>query len=111
MDRLPSSIAASSSSVSSTSYQRSFKTDVDFSNILLGEQLVQQFIGRQDCVRKHWAVSLSRLHSRGAERGRSVLHQRDVIAQFHAEASGGLDATVGDQADQDDFLNAVLLEL
>jgi hypothetical protein len=34
-----------------------------------------------------------------------------VIAQFRAEASGGLDATVGDQADQDDFLNAVLLLL
>ncbi len=62
-------------------------------------------------VEAGWGVGLSRLHSLGAERRRSVLHQRDVIAQFHAEASGGLDATVGDQADQDDFLNAVLLLL
>ena len=62
-------------------------------------------------VEAGWGVGLSRLHSLGAERRRSVLHQRDVIAQFHTKASGELDATVGDQADQDDFLNAVLLLL
>ena len=41
----------------------------------LGGQLVQQFLGCQDSVRKHWGVGLSRLHSLGAERRRSVLHQ------------------------------------
>src|SRR5271166_2661738 len=83
----------------------------DTDALTLGGQLVQQFLGRQDCVRKHRSVGLSRLHSLGVERRRSVLHQGDVIAKFHAEAPSGLDATVSDYANQDDFLNAMLLEL
>jgi hypothetical protein len=34
-----------------------------------------------------------------------------VIPEFHAEAAGRLDTRVGDQADQDDAANTVLLGL
>jgi len=47
----------------------------------------------------------------GAECRRCVLHERDVIAQLHAVASGRLDARVGDETDEDDLLYPVLLKL
>ena len=34
-----------------------------------------------------------------------------MIAELHPEAAGGLDAGVGNHADQDDLTDAVLLEL
>ena len=53
----------------------------------------------------------SGLHRGPTEGGGRIFDQRDVIAEFHPEASGGLDAGVGDHADQDDLTDAVLLGL
>src|SRR5580700_11756341 len=46
----------------------------------------------------------------GVARGR-VFHHRDLIAEFGGMANGGLHTGVRDQSDDDDFVNAVLLEL
>ncbi len=45
-----------------------------------------------------------------AEGSGRILNQGDVIAQLHAEASGGFEAGVGDQADEDDLLDPALFE-
>ncbi len=45
------------------------------------------------------------------EGGRRVLHQRDAIAELHREPPCGLHARIRDEADEDDPLDPVLLEL
>ena len=45
------------------------------------------------------------------ERRRSILDQSDVIAELHRKAAGGFDASVCQQTDNNDFLDAVLFEL
>jgi hypothetical protein len=67
---------------------------------------------RQDGVREGRPVDLEGgVHRLLAKcRGR-ILHERDVVAEFHPEASGRLDAGVGDHAHEDDFSDVVLLEL
>jgi hypothetical protein len=43
-------------------------------------------------------------------RGR-VLHHRDLVAKLSGKADGGLHARVGQEADNDELMDAVLLEL
>ena len=40
-----------------------------------------------------------------------VLHQRYMITKLHPESRRGLNASVGEQANADDPLNAILFEL
>ena len=54
---------------------------------------------------------MRRVHHLAAECRRCVLHQRDVIAEFHSEAGRRLDASVRQQTDHDDVFDAVLFEL
>jgi hypothetical protein len=56
-------------------------------------------------------VDLRCVHGFATEGGGGIFDQRDVIAEFHPETSGGLDASVGHHAHQDDLPDAVLLEL
>ena len=62
-------------------------------------------------MREHGRIGRRCLHAFGAEGRRRVLHQGDVVAELHAVASGGFDAAIGDQADENDLLDTVLLEL
>src|ERR1700722_7692294 len=62
-------------------------------------------------MREHRRIGSRRLHACGTEGCRRVLDQGDVVTELHAKTPGGFDATVGDQADENDLLNAVLLEL
>ena len=40
-----------------------------------------------------------------------VLHQRYMITKLHPETGRGLNASIGQQADADDLLDAILFEL
>ncbi|SED20375.1 hypothetical protein SAMN04490356_7410 [Streptomyces melanosporofaciens] len=58
------------------------------------------------------AVQLMRgMHHLGCGGGGGVTDQRDVVAEFHGETSGGLDAGVRQQSDEDHMGDAVLPEL
>ena len=50
-------------------------------------------------MREHRRIGGSREHAFVAERRRRILDQRHMIAKLHTEAAGGLDATVGNEAD------------
>ena len=56
-------------------------------------------------------MSVGGVHRLGAEVGGGVGHQGDVVAELHRIAARGLDAGVGDHADDDHPLDAELLEL
>jgi len=65
-----------------------------------------------DCVSVGGPVDLMcSVHRLCTERSGRVLHQGDVIAHFHAVASGGFNAGIGHKAHQDDVFDSVLLEL
>ena len=55
-------------------------------------------------------LSAARIVVLGTECRCRILDQGDVVTELHAETPGGFDATVGDQADENDLLNTVLLE-
>ena len=71
----------------------------------------QQFICCYGCVGVQDTINARGLHALKIERGRCILDEGDVETQFHAEARCPLHAGVGDKADGNDLLNAVLLEL
>jgi hypothetical protein len=79
--------------------------------MLVGRKSLQQVYGRQYCMGKHRRVGRRRDHAFWIECGGAVLHQGYMITQLHPVAPGGLDTAVGDQPDQDDLLDAMLLEL
>ena len=72
----------------------------------------EQFFSRKNRMRERRSVQLvRRAHHLAIECRRCVLHQRDVIAEFHREAGRRLDASVRQQTDHDDVFDAVLFEL
>lgn len=71
----------------------------------------QQFICCYGCVGVQDTTNARGLHALRIEGGRCILDERDVETQFHAETRCRLHAGVGDKADENDLLNAVLLEL
>lgn len=56
------------------------------------------------------AVNASGLHTFGVEGGSCVLDERDVVAEFHPETRRRLNAGVRDKANQNDFLDVMLLQ-
>ena len=70
------------------------------------------FIGGHDGTGVVWEIDFeSGVHVLiGVARGR-VFYHRDLIAEFGGIANGGLHTGVRDQSHDDDFVNAVLLEL
>ena len=63
-------------------------------------------------MRKRRTVDLQRrLHAVAAERRHRISDERDVVAELHPEARGGLDARVRDHADEDDVRDPALREL
>ena len=79
--------------------------------MLVGRKSLQQVYGRQYRMGKHRRVGRRRDHAFWVECGGAVLHQGYMITQLHPVAAGGLDTAAGDQPDQDDLLDAMLLEL
>src|ERR1700712_4966603 len=77
----------------------------------LHRELRQQLVRRQNGVSEHGRVGFRRDHSRMAERRGRVFYKRHMIAELHAKPGRGLNATVRDQSNKDDVLNAMLLEL
>lgn len=61
-------------------------------------------------MREHRCVGRGGSHALRAEGSGGIRDQRHVIAELHAEASRGLNAAIGDEPNQDDLLDVVLLE-
>src|SRR5574341_319092 len=71
-----------------------------------------QLLGGQDGVREAGSIDLARrVHALLLEGSGRILNQGDVVAKFHAKASGGFDAGVRYKAGEDDFLDPPLCEL
>lgn len=56
------------------------------------------------------AVNPSGLHTFGVEGGSCVLDVSNVVAEFHPKTRRRLNAGVGDKANQNDFLDVMLLQ-
>jgi hypothetical protein len=54
---------------------------------------------------------MDRMHGLSRKRRRCIAHQRDVLPNPHAELARGLQAGVGQYANQDVLVHAVMLEL
>jgi len=67
--------------------------------------------GGDDRVGEGRTVELGRVHFFPTFSGRCIFDQGDVIAEFHSETAGRLDAGVRQHADEDDLFDPVLLKL
>src|SRR5262245_59032160 len=78
----------------------------------LSGQIADHFIRRPDGVSEGGSIDFVRgMHLCVAEGGGRVTYQRDVVAKLHCVLGCGLDAGLGNQADNDHVGDAVLLEL
>ena len=85
---------------------------MSFMNAFLAIQAGSASGRRQDFMGESRAVQLvCSAHHFPGESGRGISHERDVIAQFHCEAAGGLDAYISQQADDDHVRDALLFKL
>jgi len=73
---------------------------------------LSQFSGGEDFMGIRGSVDVVRCVHRLLTEGRGrVLYQRYMITKLHPETGRGLNASIGQQANADDLLDAILFEL